>query len=293
MATKKEETSKREYRPEISSHSSNPYSFENVVRLLSDNFGLLVMGVAIFIFGFVLGSLWTENKVLKAGGVANKGGGEAIDLNAQAPAPAQPLSDADWAEIQKDPVITIGEDDAPVTIVEFTDYQCPFCGQHYTNSHKQLVEKYVKTGKAKILLKDQALVFHPNANSAAQAVRCAEETGDGVAMHDQLFSNQAEWSNLSGDALYEKYGSYATTAGANGNTVVACVKENKYKAAVDEDGVLGNRVGAGGTPTFFVEKDPLVGAQPLAAFEAKIEEKLGGSANDSGFPGLPNAGGGN
>lgn len=255
------------------SEKSAPYSAQNVGKFLNDNFGLLIVAVALFIGGFVIGSLWTENKVL------TKGGGTAVAGTPTAPAgePAPegvPLSEDDWAEVQADGVFTIGDENAPVTMVEFTDYQCPFCARHFTDTHPQIMSEYVDTGKVKIVYRDQALSFHPNANSAAQAVRCAAEQDGAEAMHDVLFENQEAWSNLSGEAVVAKYAELATGAGLNGNTLQSCVSSEKYKEAVDADSALANRVGAGGTPTFFIEGKPIVGAYPFDTFKAEIDALL-------------------
>lgn len=281
MATKK--TTKRsvsvstpepvQERPMRMSTADNAYSASSMIRFLNNNFLLLVCGLGLFVFGFVFGSMWKENQTLRAGGIGTVGTQQAAQQ--QAPAAAAPLSDADWAEIQKDPVFVIGDKNAKVTMVEFTDYQCPFCEQFYTQSQKQLIDDYVKTGKMKIVLRDQPLPFHPNAASAAQLVRCAVDQGKGLEMHDQLFTNQAVWAPLTGDALFAKYTELAKSAGANADKAVACVKADTYKKALEADAALGTRVGAGGTPTFFIEGEPLVGAQPVASFKAKIDEKLG------------------
>jgi protein-disulfide isomerase len=267
----REEYMERAERPVRVSTSENAYSLSSMLQFLNNNFLLLVCGLGLFVFGFVFGSLWQENKTLKAGGV---GVGTQQAAPQAAPPEAGPLSDADWAEILKDPVITIGDKNAPVTMVEFTDYQCPFCEQYFSQTHSQIVDEYVKSGKVKIVLRDQPLSFHPNANSAAQLVRCAVEQNKGLEMHDELFTNQAIWSPLSGDALFAKYTELANAAGLDGAKAIACVKSDKYRKAADADSALGVKVGAGGTPTFFIEKDPLVGAQPFAVFQAKIDEKL-------------------
>lgn len=273
----------------VMNHSmqNSPYSLSSAIRFANNNFLLLIAGVGLFVFGFVFGTLWADNKSLRAGA------GAPSQQQAAAPAPdappsAGPLSDADWKEITKDPVFVIGDKNAKLTMVEFTDYQCPFCGRYFNDANKQVMENYVKTGKLKIMLRDQALPFHPNSHSSAEAVRCAVEQGKAEAMHDKFFSTQDVWTPLSGDAVFTKYAELANDAGLNGQKIVDCVKSGKYKAKVDADIALGTRVGAGGTPTFFIEKTPLVGAQPFTAFDAMIAEKLGVA------PGLPNAGrGGN
>ncbi len=252
----------------MSERSTSPYSLQSVVKAVNDNFGLLLIAVALFLGGFVIGSLWTENKML-----ANGTGGTGVPAAAApaaAPQEAAPLSDADWAEVTKGGIV-IGDENAKVTMVEFTDYQCPFCARHYTQTHNEIMKKYVDTGKVKIVLRDQPLSFHPNAASAAQAVRCAEEQSKGVAMHDALFASQDAWANLTGDAVTAKYKELADTAGITGSRVESCVKAEKYKQAVADDSVLANKVGAGGTPTFFIEKKPVVGAVPFATFEQEFE----------------------
>lgn len=252
--------------------SSSPYSFQNMMQSINNNFGLLLIGGALLLGGFVIGSLWTENKMLAKGGVGTAPTGAAAPAG-EVPQEATPLSDADWAEVQKSGLV-IGDDNAKVTMVEFTDYQCPFCGRHFTDTYPQLKEKYIDTGKVKLIVRDQPLSFHPNAASAAQAVRCAQDQNKGEAMHDILFEQQAAWSNLTGDAVLAKYKELATTAGVNANTMESCVKSEKYKQAVADDSTLANRVGAGGTPTFFIEGKPIVGAVPLATFEQEIEALL-------------------
>lgn len=254
----------------MAAEQSKPFSLQNIIQMMNDNFGLLLLGVAIFIGGVVGGSLWTQNRMLKSGA----GTGQAAEQIEEAP--AAPLSEADWARVQENAAFVLGEDDAPVTMVEFTDYQCPFCARHFTDTHAQLVENYVNTGKLRIVYRDQALPFHANANIAAQAVRCAEENGSGAEMHDALFASQTEWSELATEAAIAKFGEYATAAGLNSATVVSCVESGKFKEAVDADSALGLEVGAGGTPTFFIQGKPLVGAQPFSAFEAAINAELEG-----------------
>lgn len=253
-------------------HSSSPYSLQNTIRVVNDNFGLLFLGAAILLLGFVFGSLWTENRMLAKGGTPSNG----VQPAAQQAAPqeAQPLSDADWKEIQDNGVFSVGDKNAPITMVEFTDYQCPFCSRHYTETHGKLMTDYVDAGKLRIIYHDQALAFHPNANVAAQAVRCAADQNKAEAMHDALFANQDSWANLSGDAVSAKFTELANDAGLNGSLLASCATGGKYKQAVDDDGILGTKVGASGTPTFFIEGKPVVGAQPYSVFQTELDALL-------------------
>lgn len=259
--------------------SEGPYSLQSMLNFLNRNAALLFMGVGILVLGFVMGSLWQENKMLKDGFA--KGGAVAQVPGAPAApgapeAPAGPLSDDNWKKVQADPAGIIGNKNAKVTIVEFTDYQCPFCSRHYTQTYGKLKEKYVDTGKVKIIFKDQPLPFHPNAKISANAARCGGDQGGFEKMHDALFANQEAWANLATDGAIAKFGELATAAGLNGSTLMDCVKAGKYNKQVEADGALGLQaeIGASGTPTFFIEKQPVVGAQDISTFEAEIEKAL-------------------
>jgi protein-disulfide isomerase len=93
-------------------------------------------------------------------------------------------------------------------------------------------------------------------------------------MHDQLFGNQDAWVNLSKDDAIAKYGEYATAIGLNKDKLVDCVKTEKFGKEVDADIALAGKVGADGTPTFFIDKEMIVGAQPTTAFEAALDKAL-------------------
>ena len=90
-----------------------------------------------------------------------------------------------------------GQDSAPVTMIEFSDFQCPFCGRFFTQSTASLRQQYISTGKVKFQYRHYPLPFHPNAMPAAHAFECAKEQGKALQMHDKLFQTQDSWSNLS------------------------------------------------------------------------------------------------
>lgn len=262
-----------------SEKNNSPYSLNAMLDFVTNNAGLLFLGLSLFVVGFLAGSMWKENAVLKAGGVVNptaqgQGAGDPT-AGAAAPAPTV-LTDEQWKQVQEGGAGVIGKANAPVTIVEFTDYQCPFCARHFTTAYKQIKEKYIDTGKVKIVLRDQALPFHPNAKPAANAVRCAAEQNKAKleGMHDALFSKQDEWSNLGTEQAAAKFGEYATAIGLNGATLTKCVQDGKFNKEIEADMALGSSVGASGTPTFFVEGKAIVGAQDFSVFETEIENAL-------------------
>jgi protein-disulfide isomerase len=163
----------------------------------------------------------------------------------------------------------IGNPDAPVTIVEYTDYQCPFCSRHVAQVYPQLKEKYVDTGLVYYVFKDFPLTsIHPQAELAAEAARCAGEQNGYVEMHDALFANQGEWNGRDDAATF--FINYASEIGLEPTPFTECLESHKFLEAVRADLNEGLGFGVQGTPTFFVNGNIFVGAQPLEAFDQMI-----------------------
>jgi protein-disulfide isomerase len=170
-------------------------------------------------------------------------------------------------DLDDDPVL--GDPNAPVTIVSFEDYQCPFCGRAFQQTFPQLKSEYVDTGKAKIVFRDFPLSFHPEAQPAAEASECADEQGKFWEYHDALFNNQ----NLLGASYYAQL---AGDLGLDVDQFTQCMDSGKYRQEVQADFAYGSQVGVSGTPTFFINGIKLVGAQPYEAFKQVIEAELAG-----------------
>jgi len=173
----------------------------------------------------------------------------------------------------------LGEKNAKLTLVEFFDYQCPFCARHFKETLPQLVAEYVKTGKVKYVIRDFPLEsMHPQAFKAAEAARCAGEQGKYWEMHQRLMSNQR--------ALEAKeMALYAQALGLNLPTFHACLDSGKEATKVRQDIANGEKAGVEGTPTFFLglteENGPgiratrkLGGALPYPKFKQAIESLL-------------------
>jgi protein-disulfide isomerase len=158
-----------------------------------------------------------------------------------------------------------GPANAPVTLVEFSDFQCPFC-QRVVPTLKQIKAKY--GDRVRIVWKDYPLTqIHPQAFDAAQAGNCAREQGKFWEYHDQLFSNQA--------ALQPEFlKKYATDAGMDAAAFSACFDSRKFEPKVQQALAAGARVGVSSTPTTFVNGRMVSGAQPLEAFTSVIDEEL-------------------
>ena len=234
----------------------------NVVQIILT---VLLVGSA-----FAIGSMWTELKFLKGGKTAQP------VQSAAPPAPALEakgqLAENLWQEAIAKPAYTEGNENATVTLVEFTDYQCPFCKRHFDQTADQIDTEYIKTGKVRWILRDLPLSFHQNAHVAAQAARCAGDQNKYKTMHDKLFETQTVWAESA--AANTLFSGYAGNLGLNSVTFDQCLTNGKYKTAVDEDLALAVKVGASGTPTFFINGEALVGAQPFSAFKAAIDKEL-------------------
>ena len=159
-----------------------------------------------------------------------------------------------------------GAENAPVTIIKFEDFQCPFC-KVAQPTFKDLLTRY--EGKIRIIHKDLPLEeIHPLARQAAEAARCAGEQGKFWQYHDQLY---AVAPKLGVDELKAS----AKEIGLNTADFDLCLASGKYRGAVQKDLNEGAQLGLTGTPTFFINGREMSGAQPLEAFAAVIDEELG------------------
>lgn len=158
-----------------------------------------------------------------------------------------------------------GDREAPVTIVEFSDYQCPFCKRSQSTT-KQLLLQYA--GKVKLAFRDFPIRrIHPYAQKAAEAARCAGEQGKYWEYHDLLFAKAPE---LEVASLQQA----ATALGLDMTRFNDCLQQDKYATLVEKDLQDGIQLGVSSTPTFFVNGRPVIGALPFSAFEKIIEEEL-------------------
>ena len=181
---------------------------------------------------------------------------------------------AEVAILLKPPTINTGENDparikgdpnAPITIVEFGDYQCPYCGRAETTV-QDLLKKY--NGKVKLAFRDFPLLgIHPFAQGAAEASRCAEAQNKFWPMHDAMYANQ---SKLTEDDLIKT----ASGLGLNQEAFASCMKAGTYRAAIQQDMDAGQKAGVTGTPAFFINGRFLNGSVPEQQFEDIIKSEL-------------------
>ena len=236
------------------------------------------IAIATFVSGYTLGTM--DNSSLSGEEIKEI----ILEINSktdpvpirQAPQPSAPsIIDV---SVDDDPVK--GNPDAPITIIEFSDFQCPFCSKFYAQTLPQIEKNYIDTGMVKLVYRDLPLSFHPNAKPASIAAECADEQGKFWEYHDVLFENQASWQSLGPDARNTEFSTYASDMGLNLASFDSCVNSVKTASEVTADSLDAAKYGATGTPTFFIgnEKDgfiKLIGAQPYASFQNAIDSQLG------------------
>ncbi|HEX6384952.1 MAG TPA: thioredoxin domain-containing protein [Anaerolineae bacterium] len=197
----------------------------------------------------------------------------------------QPRTDPSSSPAQPEQSVTvplsdepaIGAPDAPITIVEYSDYQCPFCLRHFNNTLPQL-QPYIEAGQVRYVFKDFPLhSIHPQAQKAHEAARCARELGGDDTywvMHDLLFANQEAWAQVPVPDHTAVLKELAAEAGLPQAEFGACLDSGRYAEAVNAQVTEGLQLAVQGTPTFFINGHRLVGAQPFSVFQQYIEALL-------------------
>jgi len=177
-------------------------------------------------------------------------------------------------ELEKDRPF-LGAKDAPVTVVEFTDYQCPFCRRFNDSTFPALKSDFIDSGKVRWLVYDLPLAFHPHARDAGQAAHCANEQKHFWDMRDMLFRNSAKLDPAS-------LRSYAQALGLHMPAFDACVREGRHADAMDRDSASAQKLRITGTPTFIIGRSDgdrlsgrvIIGAQAIAVFRGEIQRLL-------------------
>lgn len=161
----------------------------------------------------------------------------------------------------------LGDEDAPITIVEFSDYECPFCGRFYSQTLPQIKEEYINKGKVKLVYRDFPLNFHPQAQKAAEAAECAGEQDKYYEMHDLLFTQGVQ----GGVASFKQY---ASQIGLNTAKFNECLDSGAMVSEVRKDTADGAAAGVQGTPAFYINGVEVSGAQPFSVFQQVVDAQL-------------------
>lgn len=256
--------------------TGSPFSFESFISFINRNFSLLLIGGLLLIGAFFIGSLWTENELLKSG----SGGGTGVAGTApggyggEAAAPAPP------APVDKIPEVTDedhirGNRNAKVFLVEYSDFECPFCARFHPTM-EQVIEEYGDDVGWEY--RHYPLSFHPNAQAAAEASECvAAQLGDEGfwTFGDELFDVTSVDGRLSADAIQEA----AQAVGVNMTTFNSCLDSGEMEEKVTQQMAGGSAAGVTGTPgTIVVTEDGgqelIPGALPFEQVKVIIDNYL-------------------
>lgn len=238
----------------------------------------LYLVIALIIFAFLLGILTQRvfflQDTLNTQNSNNSQTGQINNIATNNNIPQYPTPPPK-VEVASGHLPTLGNDKAKVTVIEFSDFQCPFCKQFVDSTYQELYDAYIKTNKIKFAYRHYPLTtIHPNAQKAAEAAECANEQDKFWEYHDLLFKNQSTWSPLAAADAINSFTDYAGELGLNTDQFRSCLDTDKYKQKVDDDIADANKVGVDGTPAFFINGWRLTGAQPLAQFQTLIEQEL-------------------
>ena len=217
-----------------------------------------------FVLGLAFGFLLWGNDAPPTTGTQT-----ANTLQAAAALPQSEIAEIARFEVGIDDDPAIGVAGAPITIIEFSDFECPFCQRFHDQTFRAILESY--PGQILFVYRDFPLTsIHPNAQRAAEAAQCAFEQGKYWEFHNALFRNQQHLGNL------DLYSEMAIALEMDQERFSECIESNRYADEVTADFNDARALGITGTPTFFINGRPLVGAQPLEVFVQIIEEELAG-----------------
>jgi len=231
--------------------------FYSVLVLLSFAVGVLVGYVA-----------WGRNTVTAA---APAGAAAQQPSGAVAEAPVAPQAEYVRYDIPIEGYPSLGPDDAKIVVVEFSDFQCPYCRRFHQETYQALLDAY--PGQIRFVYRNLPLTsIHPNAMGAAVAALCANDQNGFWDYHDKLFSSESL-----GEEVYVQY---ATDLGLDVDAFTACLSSGEHDTFIQEDMDYSLGIGVQSTPTFFINGLAIVGAQPLSNFQQLIDKELAGEIPD-------------
>ena len=172
---------------------------------------------------------------------------------------------ADHARVQ-------GSANAPLWVVEISDFQCPFCREWHDQSYQAIKSQYVDTGKIRLAYINYPLSIHKNAWPAAEAAMCAAAQGKFWPMHDSLFASQSRWENAANPQ--PTLDSIAASLGVSHDAYTTCVSQHQMRALIQADVDRANESGVTATPTFIIGTTKITGAQPLDQFRSVVDAQL-------------------
>ena len=223
---------------------------------------LILPGAIIIAAVLISGTILYSNGLLGGGGSSQQAA-----IGGQAGEPVEVSAD-------DDPFI--GPEDAKVTIIEFSDFQCPFCRSFWSGAFNQIKSEYIGAGKSvKFVYRDFPLSFHPMAQKYAEAAECAGDQNRYWEMHDKIFEEQEKLGTGTISSLdVSDVKGWAAELGLNSANFDQCLDSGKHAEEVRKDFADGSKAGVSGTPSFFINGNLLVGAQPFESFKQIIDAEL-------------------
>lgn len=262
----------------------NRFSFQAFSDFVNANFSLIILLVVAFVLGFMSGSLWTENRMLKSGGGAGTLAAEdtAAQDAAAAAAAQKKLEEVPAFDPSKD--LFRGNQDADVVMIEYSDFECPFCNRFHPTM-LSVMEKY--GDQIAWVYRHFPLSFHPNAQPLAEASECVAKYGSSDAFWsftDQVYEKMGDGTIYGTDAASKKVTtdmmvSLAQAAGANGNSVRTCIDSKEMSQKVKDSQAGGSKAGVTGTPGTIIISEKggyelVPGALPFEQVEAMLQKHL-------------------
>lgn len=230
----------------------------------------LLATVLLVIASFVIGSLWTKVQYLEKASVSSP---QAVALQpGQQAAAQQPQPTLGKQNVSVGDYPPKGDKNAKVTIVAFEDFRCPFCEKLFSNVLPQLQKDYIDTGKVKLYYRNYQFLG-PASVIAGNAGECANDQGKFWQFHDYMYKNQPSESDTS---IYTSpiLSQIAGQLGMDSTKFKDCLDSKKFDKNVSQDLADGQKAGVSGTPTLFINGQPIVGAQPYSAFKTIIDQEL-------------------
>jgi protein-disulfide isomerase len=185
-------------------------------------------------------------------------------------------SDQQTADVSVDDDAVLGNADAKVTIIEFSDYQCPYCRAFWKNTFPQLKSEYIDKGLARFVYRDFPLDYHDMSQKYAEATECAADQNKFWEMHDKIFAEQEKkgsGTTISGITVKDVK-KWAQQIGLDSGAFGQCLDSGKYADEVKKDFADAEKAGLDGIPSFVINGQLLVGAQPFSAFKTAIDKAL-------------------
>lgn len=230
-----------------------------------------ILVVLLIIAAFLIGSLLTKVSYLEKGSSTSQTSGTTAGSQTQPtqPAPGQKV------DVTLGHLPTLGNKNAKIEIVEFSDFQCPFCRSFWRDTLPQIKKEYIDTGKAVFAYRHLPLTsIHPGAVPAAEASECANEQGKFWQMHDKIFQEQDKQGQGTVQFTNDDLKKWAANLDLDSAKFNSCFDSKKYSKNVTEDEQDSQKIGATGTPTFVINGQLTVGAQPFQSFKTLIDQEL-------------------